>query len=79
MYGNLLLIYRSTRALHGWLPRGTSQNVPKRNVCEQKKQENADNIPDRLARSRGGFRVANAFAIARFLVTIVIIIILTAP
>jgi len=30
------------------------QNFPKRNIFEQKNPENADNIPDRLARSRSG-------------------------
>ena len=54
-----------------WLTRRNSQNVRKRNIFEQQNPENADNTPDRLARSQGGLRQAsscNAFAIARFLV-----------
>jgi len=34
------------------------RNFPKRNIFEQKPPENADNMPDRLTRSRGGLRVA---------------------
>ena len=43
------------RALHLWLPDGTSQNAI---FSNQKNPENADNMPDRLVRSRGGFRDA---------------------
>ena len=43
------------RDLHLWLPGGTSQNVI---FSNKKNPENADNMPDRLARSRGGLRDA---------------------
>ena len=54
------------RALHGWLPDGTSQNTI---FSNKKKTENADNMPDRLAQSQGTWPLScNAFAIARFLI-----------
>ena len=43
------------RDLHLWLPGGTSQNAI---FSNKKNPENADNMPNRLARNRGGLRVA---------------------
>jgi len=44
----------ASRDLYLWLKRGTSQNA----IFSNKKTENADNMPDRLAGSRSGLRVA---------------------
>ena len=52
---------------------GCHANFPKCNIFEQKKPENADNMPDRLARSRGGLRVAMPSQLPRFLVVLIII------
>ena len=43
-------LFNVARALHAWLPRGTSQNA----IFSNKNPENADNMPDRLAQSWSG-------------------------
>ena len=59
------------RTLHGWLPGGTSKNVRKHNIFEQKTPENQKMLIIRQIdwREVGWPLSCNAFATARFLVS----------